>query len=57
MQYTGLVFKMAIIIGLGVYGGMKIDEYQGNKTPGWTIALSLLSIVVAMRQVIKDVSK
>jgi len=57
MQYTGLVFKMAIIIGLGVYGGMKIDEYQGNETPGWTIALSLLSIVIAMRQVIKDVSK
>lgn len=57
MKYTGLAMKMAITIGLGVFGGLKIDEYQGNKTPGWTIALSLLSIAVALRQVVKDVSQ
>jgi len=48
---------MAIIIGLGVFGGIKIDEKQGNETPIWTIVLSLLSIAIAMRQVIKDVSQ
>jgi len=57
MKYTGLVTKMAIIIGLGVFGGIKIDEKQGNETPIWTIVLSLLSIAIAMRQVIKDVSQ
>ncbi len=57
MKYTGLVFKMAVIIGGGAFLGQFLDEKQNNQTPIWTIGLSLLAIAIALWQVIKDVSK
>jgi len=57
MKYTGIAFKMAVTIGFGVYAGVYLDDKQGNEVPAWTICLSLLSIAIALWQVIKDVSK
>ena len=57
-KYSAIIFQMAIIIGIGVLGGIKLDEYFGfKKTPAFTLALSLLSIFASMYFVIKEVTK
>jgi hypothetical protein len=44
-------------IGIGVYAGMKLDQWQGNKTPGWTIGLSLFAIFASLYLFIKQLPK
>jgi hypothetical protein len=44
------------IIGLGTYGGVKLDEAYPNKHSIYTILLSLASVVMAMYYVMKQVS-
>lgn len=56
-KYSGLGVQMAVIIGGGSYGGHKLDQYYHNHTPVFTIVLSLLSIVLAMYIVLKDLIK
>lgn len=56
-KYSGLGIQMAVIIGGGCYGGYKLDNYFGNKTPIFTIVLSLTSIALAMYVVLKDFIK
>ena len=54
LKYTGIATKMAIIIGAGVYGGIKLDELSSLDFPLWTLVLSLISVVLAIYQIIKD---
>jgi len=49
--------QMAVIIGLGCWGGYKLDKIYNNKTPIFTIVLSLLSIFAALYFVLKDLIK
>ena len=53
-KYSGLGLQMAIIIGGGCYGGFKLDDHFKNKTPIFTIVISLVSIALAMYIVLKD---
>lgn len=49
---------MAAIIGLGTYGGVKLDELLGlKKFPAFTLILSLLSVFAAIYYFIKDFIK
>jgi len=51
---------MIAIIGLGTYGGFKLDEKYPNEHSLFTIICSLVSVGIAMYFVIKqasDVSK
>jgi len=48
---------MAVIIAGGTYGGHKLDQHYGNKTPVFTIILSLAAIALAMYLVLKDLIK
>jgi len=50
-------FVMAAAIGGFMYGGMKLDEYQENETPGWTIVGAMVGVTAAMYYVIKDFTK
>jgi hypothetical protein len=51
-------FQMAATIGLGVFGGIKLDEWLGlKKFPVFTIVLSLASVFIAIYLVIKDFLK
>lgn len=51
-------FQMGAIIFLGMYGGIKLDEYLGlKKFPVFTLVLSLLSVFGAIYMVIKDFLK
>lgn len=53
-KYSGIAFKMAIIIVLGTVGGYKLDEFFGFEKHLITLFLSLLSVVFAIYIVIKD---
>jgi hypothetical protein len=57
MRYSGMATQMGITIGLGVWGGMKLDEKFSDGGKGFTLTLSLVSVIVAMYMVIKDLIK
>jgi F0F1-type ATP synthase assembly protein I len=48
---------MIAIIGLGCWGGDKLDKMYQNSTPVFTIVLSLVSIFAALYIVLKDLIK
>ncbi|MBO0929974.1 AtpZ/AtpI family protein [Fibrella aquatilis] len=56
-QYSSIGIQMLATIGLGVYAGMKLDAWQGNKPPGWTIGLSLGAIFASLYLFIRQLPK
>jgi ATP synthase protein I len=56
LKYSGLAFQMIITLVVAAYGGMWLDEKQGNKNPWWTIALMVVAVVATMYMVIKSVT-
>lgn len=48
---------MGVTIGLGAWGGNKLDQHYKNSTPVFTIVLSLLGIAAALYLVLKDFIK
>ncbi|MGF7214636.1 F0F1-type ATP synthase assembly protein I [Spirosoma lacussanchae] len=56
-QYSGIAFQMLGTIGLGVYAGLKLDEWQGNARPIWTIVLSLTAIGASLYLFIKQLTR
>jgi len=57
LRYAGMGTQMAITIGLGVWGGLKLDAHFPNKYHLWTLLLSLLSVGIAMFFAIRDLNK
>ena len=57
LKYSTMAFQMLAVIGLGCWGGDKLDKMYQNTTPVFTIVLSLVSIFVAMYLAIKDLIK
>ena len=53
-KYSGMAIQMAAIIGLCAWGGQKLDARSGNKTPVYSIVLSLLAICAALYLTLKD---
>lgn len=53
-RYGNMAIQMAVIIGLAVWGGQKLDKRAGSKTPVYTIVLSLVGIAAALYLAIKD---
>jgi F0F1-type ATP synthase assembly protein I len=53
-KYSNLAIQMGVIIGLCVWAGDKLDDHFRNRTPVYTIVLSLLGIGAAMYLIIKD---
>jgi Putative F0F1-ATPase subunit Ca2+/Mg2+ transporter len=56
-RFSGMAFQMLCTIGLGTYAGVKLDAWQGNKFPGWTLGLSLGSVAAALYLMIKQIPK
>jgi hypothetical protein len=48
---------MLVIILAGVFGGYKLDQWLELNVPIFTVLLSLLSVVLAIYTVIKDLLK
>lgn len=56
LKYTGIAFQMLAVIALGVFAGIKLDEWL--KTDGiFTVVLSLISVITGIYLVIKDFIK
>lgn len=56
-KYSALAFQMAVIIGLGTFGGYKLDQLLGLDFKIFTIVLSLLSVIMAIYFAVKDFLK
>ena len=56
-KYSSIAMQMLVIILLGVFGGVKIDEWLALSIPIFTVVLSLLSVVLAIYTVTKDLIK
>jgi F0F1-type ATP synthase assembly protein I len=48
---------MALTIGMGVWGGRKLDVYFQNGKPILTLVFSILGLAVSLYVVIRSVSK
>jgi F0F1-type ATP synthase assembly protein I len=57
IKYSNLAFQLAVPIGLGAWGGKKLDAYYNNSKPVFTIILSLLGIGAGLYLVLKDLIK
>ena len=57
MRYAGMGTQMLVIIGLGVFGGFKLDKWLELKIPVFTLILSLLSVAAAIYLSVKDLYK
>lgn len=55
-RFSGIAFQMIVIILLGTYGGMKLDERYPNEYSVFTIICSLLAVGISMYFVIKQVN-
>jgi len=53
-KYSGLAFQMIAIILLGVFGGIKLDDWLNLKFPVFTVILSLTGTGAAVYYGIKD---
>ena len=54
MRYATMGTQMLVIIGLGVFGGYKLDKWLEFKIPVFTLVLSLLSVSAAIYLSVKD---
>lgn len=53
-RYSNMAFQMMLIIVIGVFGGIKLDEKLNSK-PIFTLVCSIAGLAVALYVVIKDV--
>ena len=56
-KYSMMGFQMAATIGLGVWGGISLDNYLQLKFPVFKIALSLIGVFVGIYIAVKDLLK
>ena len=56
-RFTGIGFQMLVIISLGVFAGVKLDEHYPNQYQIFTIICSFASIGLSLYSVINQVSK
>lgn len=54
-KYSGIAFQMLGTIGLGVYAGLKLDEWLAYKFPLFTLVLSLGAVGASLYLMIVQV--
>ncbi len=54
MKYSGMAIQMGVIILIGTYAGMWLDEKMQTETPWFTVGLALFSIFAALYVSLKD---
>ena len=57
LRYSGMATQMLGTILIFTYAGYKLDEWQQNKIPVWTLILSLTSIAASLYLLIKGITK
>ena len=53
-RYSSIAFQMLAIILIGVFGGIKLDKWLKLDVPVFTIILSILSVILAIYYVTRD---
>ena len=53
IRYSGLAFEMAAIMGVGVFLGIKIDQWLNLSFPAFTLGLMIISVVAAIYHAIR----
>jgi len=53
-KYSGMAFQMGIIIFAGTFGGIKLDKLVNFSFPLFTVICSLLSVIISMYLIIKE---
>lgn len=56
-KYSSIAMQMLVIILLGIWGGVKLDELVNFEFPLFTVLLSFISVSLAIYVVIKDLIK
>lgn len=56
-KYSAIGFQMAAIILLGLWGGMKLDEYFEFSAPIFTVVLTFLSFGAALYYLFRGITK
>ncbi len=54
-KYSGIAIQMIIIIGIGAFAGVKLDEKFPNNHNLFTLVLSLTSVIVSVLFVIRQI--
>ncbi|MFN4123380.1 MAG: AtpZ/AtpI family protein [Flavobacteriales bacterium] len=57
LELMGIAAQMGVTIFLGAYFGKWLDERYPSDKKWFTMALTILSVVIAMYMVIKQVNK
>jgi hypothetical protein len=57
LKYAGLATQWMVMLGLGVWGGMKIDKALGLSLPVFLVLLPLIALIVSLYSLIKSLSK
>ena len=57
VRYSSMVFQLAAVIGLGVWGGRQLDKYLALKFPAFTLLFLFLAIFAGMYWTLKDLIK
>jgi F0F1-type ATP synthase assembly protein I len=56
-RYTSIAFQMIAIILLGVFGGIKLDEWLTWKFPVFTVVFSIVAVMLSIYSVVSDLLK
>ncbi len=56
-KYSSIAVQMLVIILIGVFGGIKLDEWISWEFPVFTSFFSILSVFLAIYYVIRDLLK
>ena len=54
VRYSSLAFEMIAIMGLGAFGGYKLDQWLALSFPVFTLVLMVLAVVAAIYHAIKN---
>ncbi len=55
-RFSGIAFQMIAIIAFGSFVGVKLDEKFPNEKDWYTLSLALLSVIVSVLFVIKNIN-
>lgn len=56
MKYASLGTQMLVLLGLGVWGGLKLDEHW-NTTPLFLVLFPVLGLVLSLYQLYRQLVK
>lgn len=57
LRYSGLAFELFAIIGVGVWGGYKLDSFFDNKYPVIMIIMTFVSTGAALYSLFRKLPK